>query len=220
VIYIEIFLSQAMMRIMQNVKMHNIRKAIATRINDNMQQLGIIQTQIAQLKMELEQFLNQYFAIISKNLPPYLLTAAKPSLTPVMQGYSNNFDTIIKQLYRTLAKHFHPDMNNGDNRNMQILNEAYQHKQLGSLMLLESEIGANNEILQYSLDDLLHYHELVQTSLIQAEAELTALQQCEAIRLKQNILLARLHGYDMMSAVAMKMAQKYTVKEHMMVEAA
>jgi hypothetical protein len=196
---------------MRNMK--NISQAIAAKINENMLCLNDLQTQIITLKTELEQFLTQYFTNISQHIPEHLLINSLTSANPTSQEYANNFETIIKQLYRSLAKHFHPDLSNGNSSNMQMLNEAYKHKQLGTLMLLESEIGANNEILKYSFDDLLHYHELVQTSLNQAEKELAELQQSDAMRLKNNILLARLNGYDIIRSVADKLQQKHQPRE-------
>ncbi len=219
---------------MKSLVMKNISHAIAEKINANIAKLNNLQAQITSLQYEMEQFLAQYFANISKHLPQYLLSnhllnnpsSQSCSVRPSSKDYAINFDQLLKQLYRTLAKHFHPDYSNNNvafigekprqqnNANMQHLNAAYAQKQLGSLLLIGAELDLRDNITTHSLDDLLHYHQLLQTTIIQAEQELAQIQQSDVLKLKRNILLARLHGYDMMTAIAVTMKYKYQQKEY------
>ncbi len=197
--------------------MQHLSQAIAAKINSNMQKLNSLQAKIAALTGELQQFMVQYFSEIAQYLPSYLLNnnnAQLPTDCLTSSDYSHNFEQIIKQLYRTLAKHFHPDLSaNSGAINMQRINQAYEKRQLGSLLLLSVELKSGNDILAYSIDDLLHYHELVAISVTQGEQELEQLQQSDAMQLKRNILLARLHGYDMMAVIANKLQRKYDLRE-------
>jgi hypothetical protein len=188
-------------------------KQIAAQININLLKLYRLQQQYGQLQTEIDAFLDNYYAAITPHLLPYF--AKNPHHNDVVvldieAEYCSNFEKILKQLYRSLAKHFHPDLSGDASYSiMTKLNAAYENKELGSLLIYGLQFDLADDVLRLSVDDLLHYQQLLKAHTTELTLKLQHLQQSEANVLRQLSLQARLEGRNIEREVVHKLKNKY-----------
>jgi hypothetical protein len=191
--------------------------ALAIRINIQSLKLIRLQTSLRNLEQDIESFLEEYFTKLSHYLQPFLLeTVQKHQVAKedALQEQCRAVEQLLKQLYRHLAKHYHPDSGvRADTDKMRRVNEAYAQKELGSLLLLTSDMASVTQgSITTSQTDLMHYYELLSNMVLQAEEQLRQLEQSEANHLRRHMLVARLNGRNFIEEIAAKLQNKYRVR--------
>lgn len=189
--------------------------ALAARINIQLLKLIRLQAELRTLEREVETFLHEYFTALEQYLRPCLIHVTPPATltdSETMDAQLQSMEQLLKQLYRYLAKHFHPDSGEQTEPDMMSrINAAYAQKELGSLLLFTTGIAPSNQgqHITASHADLLHYQQMITRLNLQAEQQLRALEESEANRLRLHLLKARLNGDNFMEEIAEKLQKKY-----------
>jgi hypothetical protein len=199
-----------------NINQNDVSKnytQLATHININLLKLYRLQQQYKQLQTEIDAFLEQYYAAITPHLMPYFSSQNHINnnlIRDEVVEYCHNFEMLLKQLYRRLAKYFHPDSGNQTEHSvMARLNAAYQNKELGSLLTFDLPNNMSDNLLTLTENDLLHYHQLIKGTVAELQEKLDSLNNCEANILRQTSLRARLEGRNITNEVIEKLKAKY-----------
>jgi hypothetical protein len=193
---------------------HTLSHALAARINIQLLKLLRLQAEMRNLERDIEGFLHEYFTALEQYLRPFL-THSMQYPVPVqeeMEAQLDSMEKLLKQLYRHLAKHFHPDGGAQTSPEMMSrINTAYAQKELGSLLLFTASIAPSHEgqHITASHADLMHYYQMITRLTLQTEQHLRTLEQSEANRLRKHMLMARLNGMNFIEEIAIKLQKKY-----------
>ncbi len=150
----------------------------------------------------------------------------RSALRPPPRPPSPANEVQIKQLYRQLARRFHPDLAAGDadrawrTEKMTAINAAYAARSLAELQVLAREpdsyirIGrapagqTEAQLVQALQDELAR----CQRRLRQIEGELRGLHQRPSVQLSMEVRLARRQGRDLLGEMAADLERKITRK--------
>jgi hypothetical protein len=190
-------------------------RRLAVSINTSLLKLDRLHHQIHTLRTELDAVLEGYFTQIAARLPwmtahPSISIAEQSDFdsetTADMQGFKahhTQMEQVMQQMYRKLAQHCHPDVNpHVAPETMVAVNRAYQQRELGSLMLLAQEmLGSFWHGVAFTKADMEHYHSSLREMVEAMQTALIRLQQSDANALRRRLLMARLHGNDVIGEV-------------------
>jgi hypothetical protein len=188
-------------------------RRLAVMMNMAFLRLNRVQMQLHALQREIDEVLDGYFVSISKRISPFvvseksLTTSPHPPQSDDFTPKADALNALMHQIYRRLARSCHPDVNpTAPTEKMVTLNQAYQQRELGSLMLLcQQALEEGVETVHFSLHDMQHYYDSITALTEEMQAHYRALETSDANRLRKRLLLARLHGDDVMGAVAKAM---------------
>lgn len=205
------------------------RRRLAVRINMALLRLQRLEQQRRTLEQEIDSFLSEYFKTIAARLPAHVAlfddglpnqpgnATRTQTQQPQPREELESLEQLMHQLYRRLARSCHPDLHpDMPADTMSAVNNAYENKELGSLILLSQQIlqpDANSTAPGFSLSDLQHYYNHITQLTRQTEQTLKQLQSSDANRLRREMLLARLRGHDMVARVAEGITNTLTGKE-------
>lgn len=161
-----------------SLKLKEARRSLAEFLDDYLQRVGPLIEQLRVLEKQRDHL--RSFAA-----PAAPVTSA----IPVGQ---DSFQRELKRLYRDLAKACHPDQAGSDGSYMQVVNHAYQQRNLASLWKLALQLLPSSET-QTAERRLQDIRRAKQTAL----ASLEVLEQSSDYKLMQRAFLERLRGRDL-----------------------
>jgi hypothetical protein len=161
-----------------SLKLKEARLSLAEFLGDYLQRVGPLIEQLRELEKQRDRL--RSFAA-----PPPEATASIPT-------GQDGFQKELKRLYRDLAKACHPDQAGFDGSYMQVVNHAYQQRNLASLWKLALKIlpSREAETLEHRLQDIKRAKQAAATSL-------EALEQSPDYQLMQRVFVERLRGRDL-----------------------
>jgi hypothetical protein len=191
-------------------------RRLAVSINTSLLKLDRLHQQIDTLRRELDTVLDGYFTQIATHLPWVTLSPPESptehmdfnaETIPEMAGLSEHhaqMQQVMQHMYRNLARHCHPDVNPDASPDAMVaVNRAYQQRELGSLMVLAQEmLGSLWHGVAFTRDDMQHYHTTLREMVEAMQSAFIRLQQSDANHLRRRLLMARLHGNDVIAEVA------------------
>ncbi len=192
---------------------------LAVRMNMALMRLYRLEREVAELRREIAEFLEEYFGAIAAKLHPGLyasetISEAEEALpSDEMTDVRRHLDALDEQMhhmYRQLARQCHPDVNrNVPEGTMRAVNEAYQNKELGSLIILCADMldGAMDQ------EALEQQYQMIAEMETMLQKERETLDQSDANRLRKRHLLSRLHGDDFVESVAGGINQMWLKRE-------
>jgi hypothetical protein len=119
----------------------------------------------------------------------------------------------LKQIWKKLSRKFHPDMINGNEKIMKLINEAYSNKDLDKLKQIENMEYIINE-KNTSLDDMkIRYEKLCKTIKLSKE-NYSILKNTEWAKLKFDIENSKSNGIDLLNELSKKIIIEIEEKEN------
>ncbi|MFN8459448.1 MAG: hypothetical protein U0401_33160 [Anaerolineae bacterium] len=191
--------------------------------------VGYLIDQLAALEADIERYMERLHLVRQKQLgqvypsvdeqyrrawhtpPP---DAPKPPPTPVSPGN----EAEIKQLYRQLARRFHPDLavDEADRAQrteiMTAINNAYAARSLAELMALAQTLNVGRLTLNVSLEALQGELDRCQRRLREIERELQQIPQRPSVRLSFEVKVGRRRGRDVLGDMAAELERKIARK--------
>ncbi len=191
--------------------------------------VGYLIDQLAALEADIERYLERLHLVRQKQLGQAYLSvdeqyrrawrtppadAPKPPPTPV----SPHNEAEIKQLYRRLARRFHPDLavDEADRaqrtETMAAINNAYAARSLAELMALAQTLNVGRLTINVSLEALEAELDRCQRRLREIERELHQIPQRPSVRLSLEVKMARRRGRDVLAEMAADLERKIARK--------
>ncbi len=197
--------------------------------------VGYLYDQLEALEAEIERYMERLHRVRQKQLgrdylpveEQYRRAWQRPAAsapTPPPQPISPTSEAEIKQLYRQLARRFHPDLavNEADRAHrtekMAAINNAYAARSLTELAALAQEadrlIGPSRpgQTEAQLIEALQAELERCQRRLREIERELRQLPQRPSVQLSLEVKLARRRGRDLLGEMAAELERKVARK--------
>jgi hypothetical protein len=190
---------------------------------------GYLYDQLEALEAEIERYLERLHMVRQKQLgrdylpvdEQYRRAWQRPAAsapTPPAQPISPASEAEIKQLYRQLARQFHPDLAADEldrarrTEKMAAINNAYAARSLAELAALAQTLNVEGSIFNVSVEALQKELDRCQRRLAEIERELRQLPQRPSVQLSLEVKLARRRGRDLLGEIAADLQRKIARK--------
>jgi chromosome segregation ATPase len=191
--------------------------------------VGYLYDQLEALEAEIERYMERLHMVRQKQLgrdylpveEQYRRAWQRPATsapTPPSQPISPTSEAEIKQLYRQLARRFHPDLavNEADRTHrtekMAAINNAYAARSLTELAALAEGLNVERSTFNVSVEALQAELERCQRRLREIEGELRQLPQRPSVQLSLEVKLARRRGRDLLGEMTADLERKIARK--------
>lgn len=193
--------------------------------------VGYLYDQLEALEAEIERYMERLQRVRQKQLGRDYLpveeqyrrawqrpATATPPVGPPLQPVSPASEAEIKQLYRQLARRFHPDLavNEADRTDrtekMTAINNAYAARSLAELTALAQTLNIEPSTFNVSIEALQAELDRCQRRLAEIERELRQLPHRPSVQLSLEVKLARRRGRDLLGELAADAAKKVARK--------
>jgi hypothetical protein len=192
---------------------------LAEALSYELHEMETLSTRFSEARRSLDEFLADYLTRVgplisrlSKLVDPSREDASEMAALPLPESSvpaeGAAFQKELKRLYRDLAKACHPDQQGGRADYMQIVNHAYQHRNLASLWSLSLHLLPTRRP-----DDLHQRLEALRASRRLLSSRLDALEQSPEYLLMQRVFFERLQGRDLVRAIERDLIQRVQQEE-------
>ncbi|HEX2907225.1 MAG TPA: hypothetical protein VHO69_10225 [Phototrophicaceae bacterium] len=150
--------------------------------------------------------------------PPPLMDEPEPTTRPLETPVPTDPETRLKQLYRALARRYHPDLaatpaeRDYRTRLMVLINEAYENRDLDTLQILfeqPEQVSPDVPVAVLKLRQLQQTSAALAQRIEKMQLEQQYLLQSDWLRLKAEEKLAQRQGRDLLRERADKLEHEY-----------
>jgi DNA repair exonuclease SbcCD ATPase subunit len=191
--------------------------------------VGYLYDQLEALEAEIERYMERLQQVRQKQLgrdylpveEQYRRAWQRPAAAappPPPQPVSPASETEIKQLYRQLARRFHPDLAADEadrvqrTEKMAAINNAYAARSLTELTALAEAVDMERSTFNVSMEALQAELERCQRRLAEIERELRQVSHRPSVELSLEVKLARRRGRDILKELAADVDKKVARK--------